>query len=197
MSGKTGPAFFLVALLTGASIAAAQEHAQPTVLTIADIRTELAGRWLGSLEYRDYRVNRWFGIPTTVEIESIGDNATLIRKAIFDDGSSGTVYITMVSMLAADGKTEYVGSFRADRPAESGIFSIRFADKKNGETFDATHWAVIAETEGKDDNRPAMIRETTTRNGHKLVTLKEVDYRDDEIEEWVQRNRTVLEKAEK
>jgi len=67
--------------------------------------------------------------------------------------------------------------------------SLRFADTKNGEALDATHWTVVAETDGKDDNRPATIRETTTRNGPKLVTLKEVDYSDDEKEEWLQRNR--------
>ena len=94
-------------------------------------------------------------------------------------------------------RTEYVGSFRADRPAELGSFSLRFADTKNGEALDATHWTVVAETDGKDDNRPATIRETTTRNGPKLVTLKEVDYSDDEKEEWLQRNRTVIEKVGK
>lgn len=130
-----------------------------------------------------------------VEVELIDDNVTVIRKATFDDGDSGTVYITTVSMLGADGKTEYVGSFRADRPAESSSYSLRFADKKEDETLDATHWTVIAETDGLDDDRPATIRETTTRDGRKLVTLKEVDYRDDQEEEWLQRNRTVLEKV--
>ena len=60
---------------------------------------------------------------------------------------------------------------------------------------DASHWTVIAETDGKDDNRPAKIRETTTRNGAELVTLKEVNFSDDDNKEWLQRNRTVLKKA--
>lgn len=197
MFGITRRAFFLLALAMGSSSAVAQEDAQQATLTIADTRTELAGRWQGKLEYRDYRANQWFGIPTTVEVELIDDKATVIRKESFDDGDSGTVYITVVSMLAPDGKTEYVGSFRADRPAELGSFSLRFADTKNGEALDATHWTVVAETDGQDDNRPATIRETTTRNGPKLVTLKEVDYRDDEKEEWLQRNRTVMEKVGK
>ena len=149
------------------------------------------------MEYRDYQANQWFGIPVTVEVELIADGATIIRKASFDDGNSGTVYITIVSMLARDGKTEHVGSFRADRPAELGTFSLRFDDVKKDGVLDATHWKVVAETVGQDDNRPATIRETTTRSGSKLVTLKEVDFRDDEKEEWLQRNRTVMEKVTK
>lgn len=35
------------------------------------------------------------------------------------------------------------------------------------------------------------------RHGLKLVTLKEVDYSDDEKEDWLQRNRTALETIEK
>ena len=88
----------------GSSTAVAQEDAQQAAFTIADTRTELAGRWQGKLEYRDYQANRWFGIPVTVEVELIDDSATVIRKASFDDGDSGTVYITTVSMLAPDGK---------------------------------------------------------------------------------------------
>lgn len=195
MFGKIRHGYFLLVLLMVPSIAIAQEEAQQAAFTIADTRTELAGRWQGQLEYRDYQANRWFGIPVTIEVELIDDGATVIRKASFDDGNSGTVYITIVSMLAPDGKTEYVGSFRADRPAELGRLSLRFADTKKGEAADATHWTVIAESDGKDDDRPAKIRETTTRNGTELVTLKEVDFSDDDKEEWLQRNRTVMKKT--
>ena len=53
----------------------------------------------------------------------------------------------------------------------------------------------IASAEGMDDDRPALIRETTTRDGDRLVTLKEVDFTDDAADEWLQRNRTVLERV--
>lgn len=193
MSGKMKHTIHGLALSL-ACISALAEDVRPTDFTIADTRAELAGEWQGKLEYRDYQANRWFGIPVTVVVEPIYDSVTLIRKASFDDGDSGTVYITTISMLAPDGMTEYVGSFRADRPAELGSFSLHL-EKDNA--LDATHWTVIAETEGMDDNRPATIRETTTRNGPTLVTLKEVDYRDDNEEAWLQRNRTVMEKVAK
>jgi len=195
MFGKIGYGYLLLALSMGPLVAIAQEKVQQAAFTIADTRTELAGHWQGKLEYRDYQANQWFGIPVIVEIELIDDGATVIRKASFDDGDSGTVYITVVSMLAPDGKTEFVGSFRADRPAELGSLSLRLTDTNKGVAPGASHWTVIAETDGKDDNRPSRIRETTTRNGSELVTLKEVNFSDDDKKEWIQRNRTVLNKV--
>ncbi len=196
MLGKVGRACFLFALSMSVSIAVAREGKAPqAAFSIADTRTELEGRWQGRLEYLDYQANQWFGIPVTVEVELIGDGATMIRKAAFDDGSSGTVYITLVSMLAPDGQTEFVGSFRADRPAELGSFVVRLVESEEDVPLDATHWTMVAESRGEDDNRPARIRETTTRNGAELLTLKEIDFTDDDKEEWLQRNRTILRKV--
>ena len=195
MFGKIGYGTVLLALSIVPLVASAQDKAQKTAFSIADTRTELAGQWQGQLEYRDYQSNQWFGIPVTVDVELIDDGATVIRKATFDDGASGTVHITVVSMLTPDGKTEFVGSFRADRHAELSSRALRLADLKKGMALDESHWTVIAETDGEDDSRPATIRETTTRTGAELVTLKEVDFGDDDKEEWLQRNRTVLTKV--
>lgn len=192
MLGEICQRYSLLALSMVHLVAMAQEEAQQATFTMTDTRTELAGRWHGELQYRDYQSNQWFGIPVTVDMESIDDGATIIRKAHFDDGNAGTVHITIVSMLAPDGETEYVGSFRADRPAELISRTLRLAGTTTEMAPTAIHWTVIAETDGEDDNRPARIRETTTRTGPKLVTLKEVDFSDDNKEEWLQRNRTVL-----
>lgn len=177
-------------------MAGAQESARRGAFTVEGTRTDLAGRWRGVLEYRDYRSDRWFGIPMTVAVELIADGRTMVRKATFDDGDSGTVHITAISMIAAQGGAEYVGTFRADRPAELIRYSLRLRDDPRDGLPDATHWTVVAETLGTDDGRPATIRETTTRDGRSLVTLKEVDFQDDDREEWLQRNRTVLEKLD-
>jgi hypothetical protein len=73
--------------------------------------------------------------------------------------------------------------------------SIRLVEANAETPRDATHWTVIAESDSKDDNRPARIRETTTRNGDDLMSLKEVNFSDDDKDEWLQRNRTVLKKV--
>ncbi len=46
-----------------------------------------------------------------------------------------------------------------------------------------------------DDDRPALIRVTTTRSGARMVTLTEVDFTDDKVETWLVRNRTTLDRV--
>ena len=165
--------------------------AQDSAISIAEARASLTGSWRGELQYRDYQEDRWFGIPVTVEASLVGNAVTLISRASFDDGPArGTVYITSVEMLGPDGATEYAASFRADRAAELGTSVLSLV-----EATDAAHWVLLSEADGMDDDRPARIRETTTRDGDRLTTLKEVDFTDDDRDEWLVRNRTILEKT--
>lgn len=180
--------FFLLPPLLLATIPAT---AQESPITLAEARASVAGIWQGELQYRDYQADRWFGIPVSVEASIVGDGVTVIRRASFDDGPArGTVYITSVGMLGPDGMTEYAASFRADRPAENGTSVLSLVEAR-----DAEHWVILSAAEGVDDNRPAHIRETTTRDGDSLVTLKEVDFTDDDVDEWLVRNRIILERA--
>lgn len=192
--------FFALAALAMAPISAAwaDKNESAPSLSVADTRPGLAGQWQGKLEYRDYQADRWFGLPLAVTIEDVGDGATLIQKSSYNDGpATGTVTITAVSLLAKDGATEHVGSFRADRPAEMDKYTLSKVPPAAGTVQDATHWVIRSVSDGRDDNRPARIRETTTRNGNSLVTLKEVDFSDDDKQEWLPRNRTTLERVNK
>ena len=179
-------------LLTCAAASApaiAQEAQTPT---LADVRNGLVGQWSGELQYRDYQSDQWVGIPMAVTVEAVGDGVTLIRRAVFDDGPRrGAVYITSLEMLAADGAGEVSTSFRAGNEPEIGKFQLSLAS-----VSDLEHWTVVASAEGSDDDRPARIRETTTRDGANMTTLKEVDFTDDAEETWLQRNRTVLQRSE-
>jgi len=173
-------------LLAGAGPASAQEPAAP--LTLAQARLSLAGQWRGELQYRDYQSNEWVGIPVSVTVEPVGDGVTLLRRAVFDDGPKrGAVYITSLEMLGRDGVTEYATSFRAGSTPDIDTYTLTLADAR-----DSVHWTIVATANGSDDDRPARLRETTTRNGDGLTTLKEVDFTDDAGEAWLQRNRTVL-----
>lgn len=168
-----------------AAPAAAQDA---PAITVAEARASLAGAWEGQLQYRDYTSNTWEGIPMTVSITVEGDNNTVTRRAVFDDGPRvGNVFITALEMLGPDGTTEYATSFRAGRVPEIGKASLTLTAAD-----DAAHWTMSAIEDGMDDNRPARIRATTTRDGASLTTLKEVDFLDAPGEEWLTRNRTVL-----
>ncbi|MEO0871379.1 MAG: hypothetical protein AAFY19_05375, partial [Pseudomonadota bacterium] len=56
----------------------------------------------------------------------------------------------------------------------------------------AQQWTLVMDHEFNDDGRPARIRETMVRSQGTLSVLKEVDYLDDDKEEWVFRNEITL-----
>lgn len=174
--------------LAAALSAAAGATTAPLPISLAEALGSQLGRWEGQLEYRDYSANQWFGLPVKVSIAEIGDGVTQLRIADFDDGPAvGNVRITSLTMLDADGETEWTSTFRKGRAAE--LVSARLALTA---AVDAENWTIVALSEARDDNRPAHIRITTTRAGDSLMALKEVDFSDDAEETWLQRNRQML-----
>ncbi len=160
-----------------------------TPVNVTAARASLAGNWQGSLEYLDYSANEWFGIPVTTRIEDQGDGATTIRRSDFDDGPKvGIVRITTAELFDAAAGTVTTGTFRKGREVEVVTYKARL----EGVPKDATHWTMIEEVTAKDNNRPATLRLTTNREGDKIETLKQVDFLDDEKQEWISRNRTKL-----
>ena len=162
-----------------------------TSLTPAEARQSLIGLWEGKLEYRDYQANRWFGLPVKVEVKDGGDGVTLIRTADYDDGpKTGNVRITTVTLLAANGTEETSATFRKGRAVELETAKLSMG----AASASRDNWTLIETSSGRDDDRPATLRLTSTRIGNKLVTLKEVDFSDDVKVDWLVRNRTTLEK---
>jgi hypothetical protein len=170
-------------------IIAAPAIAEPLPLDVAAARASMVGNWEGSLDYLDYGANKWFGIPVKTVVEDQGDGVTIIRKSDFDDGPKvGNVRITSVELFDPGAGTVTTGTFRKARPVEVLTYAVRM-----GETAaDAMHWTMVEESLGKDDDRPAMLRLTTTRNGNRIETVKQVDFQDDDKSEWLTRNRTRL-----
>jgi hypothetical protein len=163
--------------------------APPEPVTIATARAGLAGVWAGKLEYRDYQADRWLGIPVVTTIEAIADGRTLVRKSVFDDGPKvGAVHITSVALYDPATNIEQSATFRAGKPVEP----IQRARLRLRDARDAMHWTLVEETDGRDDDRPARLRETAVRDGNMLTTTKEVDFTDDAGETWLVRNRTTL-----
>lgn len=157
-------------------------------LTLAEAYQSQLGEWSGSLEYRDYSADRWFGLPVKVSIRDGGDGVTQLRIADFDDGPKvGIVRITTITMLGEDRVTEHVASFRKGRVPELSASRLTLS-----RAIDAAHWTIISEADASDDNRPARIRITLTRDGDQMISLKEVDFSDDSGEAWLQRNRQTL-----
>jgi hypothetical protein len=172
----------IAAVLTAQAVAA-----QSQSVDVAVARASLNGEWTGTLEYLDYSANKWFGIPVKTQIEDQGDKATIIRRSDFDDGPTvGNVRITTVELFDAAANTVTTGSFRKGRNVDIDIYNVRM----EGVAQDPMRWVMVEEVLGKDNNRPALLRYTTTRNGDSIETLKQVDFQDDETSEWMTRNRT-------
>ncbi len=166
--------------------------AEVPVADLTSAITSQLGAWAGKLEYRDYQADKWFGIPLSVKIADGGDGVTQIRTSDFDDGPrAGIVRITTITMMDKDGTTEHVATFRKGRKPDLSSAALTL-----DRATDATHWTLIANSISTDANRPARIRVTTIRDGDEMSSMKEVDFTDDAVETWLQRNRTVLRRVD-
>ena len=178
-----------LSVLTAALVCAAPVSAQATP-TPADLQAGLAGKWSGALGYRDYRSNKLFELPVRTEITTLPDKATIVRVSTFDDGpANGLVYITSASLYDTAKTSVSTTTLRKGRPVETAsdtVTVLRFAD--------ATHWAVRYERDGNDDDKPARIRTTETREGDRVITIKEVMPRSAEAQGWQFRNQTRLDR---
>lgn len=165
------------------------QAAEAPSLSPAAALSGTAGSWTGELQYRDYQSNTWRGLPMTVKIAVQPDGMTMIRTASFDDGpTTAAVWITTVSQYdPASGKQSYA-AFRSGRAVDTGSAALAMPASPR----DATHWTIVLTEQRIDGDSQAQVRETMTRDGAVLTTLKEVNPLDDGKDAWLPRNRTIL-----
>lgn len=155
----------------------------------AALHAGLAGRWTGSLGYRDYQTDKMSEIAVKTEIRSLPDGVTVLRISEFDDGPKvGAVFITTASLH--DGKAGTVSSatLRKGNPVEIETEALAVTAYADSE-----HWTIVAEADGSDDDKPARLRVTEVRDGTLLTATKEVQPKG--ATTWAFRNRTLLRKA--
>ena len=92
-----------------------------------------------------------------------------------------------------DGASETTANFRKGRKPELATATLAL----DRASRDATHWTLVETETATDDNRPAILRVTTVRDGDAVVALKEVDFTDDQTATWLTRNRTTLRRVAK
>jgi hypothetical protein len=176
-------ALFLLILMPVAALA-------QTPPTASDLRLGLVGPWTGALGYRDYQTDELFEIPVTTTITTPGDGATLVRQSLFDDGPDKPVWITTVSLEDSAAGTSTSATFRAGSTPELSTEAVRVAA-----FTDPTHWTLISSETGEDDDQPADIRVTETRDGDALLVVKEVRRVGADDTAWRFRNQTRLSRA--
>jgi hypothetical protein len=153
-----------------------------------DLQAGLSGKWTGSLGYRDYQSNKLFELAIKTDIQALPDKATVIRVTAFDDGPKvGLVYITSASLYDAAKSTVATTTLRKGRAVE-----ISTETATTVTYTDLTHWVVRYEEDGTDDDKPAMLRTTETRDGNMVKTVKEVMAKAEAAKGWQFRNQTRL-----
>ena len=128
-----------------------------------------------------------FEIPVTTTIEALPDGLTLIRRSLFDDGPDKPVWITTVSLDDPAAGTSTSASFRAGNTPGLSTGAVRVSAYS-----DPTHWTLVYSTTAEDDNAPADIRVTESRDGDALLEVKEVRAVGAGDEAWTFRNQTRL-----
>jgi hypothetical protein len=154
----------------------------------ADLLRSLSGTWRGELVYRDYQSNERTALPVTRTVALLPDKATLYSLSAFDDGASGTVYITSLEGLDAKTGAWQSTSIRTNQAVQTSSQTIALTRQ----TTSTTDWSVTLTEDGEDNDAPAVIRETVTRSGDTLTVLKEVDPKDDRQDLFLFRNETTL-----
>ena len=162
--------------------------AHATALTAPKLEGGMAGSWTGTLFYRDYQTNKVTSLPVKTVITAGIDGVTLIRASTYDDGPRvGAVLITSAALYDLKAGTVTSVSLRRGRPVTVETERVTVVAYT-----DATHWSVRFEADGEDDDKPAKLRTTQTRDGDRVVSVKEVLPASAVAAGWQFRNRTEL-----
>ena len=174
------------------AVAAPSEGAQAETAapSAAELRRGLAGRWAGALGYRDYQTDELFELPVTTTIVQVADGVTQVRTSLFDDGPGNPVWITSVSLHDERAGTVTSASYRTGRAVEPVTERLSIADGS-----DDRRWTLIYDSVGEDNDEPAEIRVTETRDGDSLMSVKTVRPVGADDSAWRFRNQTRLTRA--
>jgi hypothetical protein len=128
--------------------------AQPT---LADV---LIGEWTGALEYLDYQDNTSrVSLPTDLSIQPKKETLRL-RYAYVEP--NGKIVRGKDQVTYSDEKVKWGGE-------EWEIQSVEGKSVAEG-------WEMVLIRNGRDDDRPAILRQTIRRKNDELTVLKEVQY---------------------
>lgn len=147
--------------------------------SITDNISQIGGQWTGTLTYTDYSDDiSQSTLECVMKIEWTGNKATLSfgftepnGKIVYDKNKL-KVYANEKA-VKYDGDKYFVDSFNVD-----------------SNTGD---WGLVISTHGKDNRKPALIRQSIIFDSHTLTLLKEVRYEDSEA--YFVRNKYFFERS--
>ncbi len=136
------------------------------------LHAALAGKWQGTLRYRDYQDSTKFvTLPTLLTGALAADSASVVLDFTYDDGPGKTVLDRDLFDLDATAKIVRWGS-----PKDETKRSRFAVTDRSGEGTAGAPLRLVLEMDSQDDNKPAHIRETLTVSSADLRILKEVRF---------------------
>lgn len=154
-------------IIASALLVAAAPAERPSA---ASLRAGLVGEWSGALGYRDYHSNELFELAVDTMITAVADGVTQVRTSRFDEGpNKAPVWIVTVSVDDPVKSSVTSAAFRKGRAVEPDVEIAEVTAY-----ISPTAWTIVYRRTGTDDDRPADIRVTETRNGPDLLAVKEV-----------------------
>jgi len=174
----------LIATSAAPVTAPIEPETAPNSVTAGAAFLGLEGEWTGKLTYRDYQSQKLESIPVAVSMEALPDGQTMVQRYDYTDPGF-QVYIT--NLIAVKDGLLTGATARAGRAFETYEKDISVTA-----AVDAASWTAVLTSEMQDDGRPSQVRETMVRDGASLKIVKEVDYLDDDKEDWIFRNEIVL-----
>jgi len=131
----------------------------------AALYAALAGQWTGTLEYRDYsRPDTRVTLPTKLSIVYVPDSVAMLMHYVYDDGPGKIVEDD--DKFAANASVTSV-SWGDPKSPSAQQFSVRDVPGAKSPI------ALVLQGEGRDNDKPATIRETFTISRDTLRILKE------------------------
>lgn len=127
--------------------------------------TLLAGRWGGTIEYRDYRDStRVVTLPTSEDIVPAEESGGLDWRYRYDDGPGKTVLET--SRFVLDSAAAIL-SWAPPADSTPQRYRVRSWVTAGGTS------TLVADGEGMDNNHRVSIRETLVASARELTVMKE------------------------
>lgn len=147
--------------LAGRDAALEVAKAETPPAALAGLDAVLAGKWSGSLEYRDYRSDQRIILPTGASFSPAGAGS-LQATFVFDDGPGKTVRSSETWRLAADGKSATI----------DGADQAMTVTELRADPARKTDLTLVAEGSAKDNDVPVRTRSVLTRRGNILTVSR-------------------------
>jgi hypothetical protein len=160
---------FIFSLFIAAVMALATPPARAETVAITSefggrVTSALTGRWLGALEYRDYKSDARVSLPTLLEVNA-GSNGSLDLAYTYDDGNGKIVREHQVARIDSVAATYVI----TNEDKSSHLYRIASASP-----FDASgKTQLVLVGHGTDNDRPAAVRETLTITPKAMTMLRE------------------------